>query len=485
MATPYLCSAALNVIFRDVHLALEAAALAVGASRVSFRIQPCPAPHHSTFGIATSQLRRAIPTLPTTSSSTAKTWAPDMAATPATPRRRARAGTIQRAAPQTPFDGRASGSSTPPDHYKSPTMERAFSTESRGLWNDIKTLRWAVVPSSALKLLLIPIVLWAAWESFRPVIGKDIPNPFAPLIFISHRVPTSSPEDPRYQKGYSDLLFIAYYVVVWSFFRQVITLHLCRPLARAVGIRKEDKIDRFGEQVYAIVYFGFNGLWGVRIMSQLPTWWYQTKYFWIDYPHWQMIPELKRYYLMQIAYWCQQSLVVILDLEKPRKDYWEIAVHHVVTLWLVGWSYLINLTLIGNAVYVSMDFPDMFLALSRIFNYMQWNRTKMTVYTAFIMIWTYFRHYQNWRILWSCLYEFHLMPDYAKEWSPKDGWWMVWWMQYQVFTPIFLLQCIQLFWYFLIWRIAYRALFHTGVDQGDVLSDNEEELEDEVERKDK
>ena len=89
-------------------------------------------------------------------------------------------------------------------------------------------------------------------------------------------------------------------------------------------------------------------------MSQQPTWWYKTEYFWIgmshtafkssytysvpdsDYPHWDMKPELKRYYLMQAAYWVQQLLVLVFGLEKPRKDYYELVAHHLVTLWLVG-----------------------------------------------------------------------------------------------------------------------------------------------------
>lgn len=56
-----------------------------------------------------------------------------------------------------------------------------------------------------------------------------------------------------------------------------------------------------------------------------------------DYPHWEMKPLLKRYYLMQCAYWCQQFIVLVLGLEKPRKDYWELVAHHIVTLWLVGY----------------------------------------------------------------------------------------------------------------------------------------------------
>ena len=55
-----------------------------------------------------------------------------------------------------------------------------------------------------------------------------------------------------------------------------------------------------------------------------------------DYPHWNLSLNLKRYYLMQFSYWCQQLLVLLLGLEKPRKDYSELVAHHFVTLWLVG-----------------------------------------------------------------------------------------------------------------------------------------------------
>jgi len=49
-----------------------------------------------------------------------------------------------------------------------------------------------------------------------------------------------------------------------------------------------------------------------------------------------MTPELKRYYLMQASYWCQQLIVLVFRLEKPRKDFTELVAHHLVTLWLVG-----------------------------------------------------------------------------------------------------------------------------------------------------
>ncbi|KAI9001041.1 TLC domain-containing protein [Trametes punicea] len=377
--------------------------------------------------------------------------------------------------PQTPL-GNGTASPPPVSPRRSEPVVR-WSSESRGFWDDIKSLRWVVVPSSSLKILLIVFVLWANWEILAPYVAKGLPNPFASLIFISHRVPGTPDDDPRYQKGYLDLLFIAYYIVFWSFVRQSFTLYVCRPVARWFGIRKEAKLDRFGEQGYAVAYFFVMAVWGLRIMSQLPTWWYRTEHFWIDYPHWQMKPELKRYYLMQAAYWCQQLFVLLLGLEKPRKDYYELVAHHIVTIWLVGWSYLINLTYIGNAVYLSMDLPDSLLGLSKLLNYIQWNRSKVTVFAVFIVVWSYFRHWLNWVILWSVWYEFDLMPETSKRWSPSDGVWMVWWMKYQVFAPLVLLQALNLFWYVLIWRIAYRAIASSAAEATDDRSDDEDEGE--------
>lgn len=89
-------------------------------------------------------------------------------------------------------------------------------------------------------------------------------------------------------------------------------------------------------------------------MHRLPTWYYTTENFWIGkdpvarallsvglmdcigYPHWDMPGQLKCYYLLQSAYWIELFLVLVLKLEKPRSDFTELCIHHVVTLWPIG-----------------------------------------------------------------------------------------------------------------------------------------------------
>ncbi len=169
-----------------------------------------------------------------------------------------------------------------------------------GFWSDLKTGRWVMVPgrssslfphqpayflaASSLRILLLPVFLHINWIVFTPLISSHPPpSPFAPLLFISYPTPspTDDSTDPRYRKGWLDLVFLAYYVVFFSFVRQSVLFKICYPIARRLGIRKRDKLARFGEQGYAILYFSFFGAWGLRIMSHLPTWWYNCPHFWI------------------------------------------------------------------------------------------------------------------------------------------------------------------------------------------------------------
>ncbi|KAJ7721211.1 TLC domain-containing protein [Mycena metata] len=203
-------------------------------------------------------------------------------------------------------------------------------------------------------------------------------------------------------------------------------------------------------------------------MSQLTTWWYRTEYFWIDYPHTALPPSLKRYYLLQTAYWVQQFLVLVLGLEKPRKD---SGAGGAPCGYAVFWfmSYVMNLTYIGSAIYMSMDIPDMFLALSKLLNYIQWNTVNNFVLTAFVLSWGYFRHYLNLAILWSVWFQFE---DYIP--SPHSFPPHVW---PTAFAALVLIQALNLFWGYLIVRIVVRVV--TTSKAADVRSDDEDEGEDE------
>jgi acyl-CoA-dependent ceramide synthase len=60
--------------------------------------------------------------------------------------------------------------------------------------------------------------------------------------------------------------------------------------------------------------------------------------------------------------------------------------------------------------------------------------------------------------------------EHTRQWSPKDGVWLAGWMKYQMFWPLLVLLGLNLFWYFLILRIAKRYVAACG-SRSNVLSD--------------
>lgn len=91
-------------------------------------------------------------------------------------------------------------------------------------------------------------------------------------------------------------------------------------------------------------------------------WWFDTTYFWRDYPVTDYTGAFKYYYLLQFAYTLEGLFA--LQIEAPRKDYNILVMHHIITLLMISFSYGLNFTRVGNAVFVCMDLPNVFLTVS-------------------------------------------------------------------------------------------------------------------------
>ena len=169
---------------------------------------------------------------------------------------------------------------------------------------------------------------------------------------------------PHYGKGYWDIAFVSFYTIVLSFTRDFIMQELLRPLARFCGIKSRGKQLRFMEQMYTAIYFSFMGLSGAYVMYQTPVWYFNTRGMYELFPHKTHEAIFKFYYLFQAAYWAQQAIVMLLGVEKRRKDFKELVVHHIVTLSLISLSYRFHFTYMGIAIYLTHDISDFFLAVS-------------------------------------------------------------------------------------------------------------------------
>lgn len=207
--------------------------------------------------------------------------------------------------------------------------------------------------------LLILVVLLSAYA-----VNPTPSNPLHSAIFLSYPQPPKTPGGPvMYGKGPKDIAFVAFYTIVLSFTREFLMQRMIRPLAVWCGIRGKGKTARFMEQVYTAIYFAIFGPFGLYVMSRSDIWYFNTTAMFEGFPHREHEALFKAYYLLEASYWAQQAIVLMLQLEKPRKDFKELVGHHIITLALIGLSYRFHFTYMGIAVYITHDISDFFLAV--------------------------------------------------------------------------------------------------------------------------
>jgi acyl-CoA-dependent ceramide synthase len=92
-------------------------------------------------------------------------------------------------------------------------------------------------------------------------------------------------------------------------------------------------------------------------------------------------------------------------------------------------------------------------------------------------VWAYLRHYLNLKILYSILTTFKTVGPFELNWETQQ--YKCWIAQYITFALLASLQAVNLFWFFLICRIAVRfILYKTADDDRSEYEPSEEEAEE-------
>lgn len=334
---------------------------------------------------------------------------------------------------------------------------------------------------------LTPFIILAIMISaFELSPDKSPNNPLHMFLRLSYKITPeeqltfwttkSHPYDiPMYGKGVRDFAFVFTGTVFFMFFREFCMQVLLRPLARLCGLQRRNKISRFMEQTYSILYFSLSSPFGLYIMYHNPDhmWYYNTRSFYENYPHRVHDVLFKTFYLLQAGFWAQQSLVLCLQLEKPRRDFKELVFHHIVTMALIFLSYRFHFAMMGIAVFITMDVSDIFLSLSKTLNYLDSIFTP-PMFIIFVGIWIYTRHYLNIKILYSVLTEFRTVGIYTLSFPMQE--YKCWISQIITFVLLLALQLVNLYWLFLILRIMYRLI--SAGEQKDDRSDDEDTEEE-------
>ena len=231
------------------------------------------------------------------------------------------------------------------------------------------------------------------------------------------------------------------------------------------------------------------------------SYWLSLRALWRSWPTREMSGLAKWYYLVQFAFWLQQ--IVVVNIEKRRKDHVQMFTHHIITCTLIFASYGYHQTKVGNLILCLMDVVDLFLPLAKILKYLKWDKTCDVTFGVFMVTWLAARHVLYMAVCWSIYAHipqeiqygcyrggdldlegpFPVPNDFDHLTQPfRDPVGLVCWndgIKWVFLGLLLALQCVMLLWFCLILKVAYRVI--SGERADDTRSDDEDENEDEEE----
>ncbi|KAG7097015.1 hypothetical protein E1B28_004408 [Marasmius oreades] len=237
------------------------------------------------------------------------------------------------------------------------------------------------------------------------------------------------------------------------------------------------RVLRFAEQGWPIIYYPLQTAFGVYINRELPTRLFNPVDLWIGYPHIPVAGPVKLYYLAQTAFYLHQML--ILNAEAPRKDHYQMMTHHVITVFLMGTSYYYNFTRVGCLLMVLMDWCDIFLPMAKMIRYLALPQIYCdATFVWWLISWFVTRHVLFVVVIYSTMFDLPRLHPW--KWDPPSGHYLTKGAHVMFTSSLLALEIIQIMWFAMICRIAWRVLT-SGQGASDDRSDEESPGTDEKE----
>ncbi|KTW30213.1 hypothetical protein T552_00691 [Pneumocystis carinii B80] len=269
-------------------------------------------------------------------------------------------------------------------------------------------------------------------------------------------------------KGKDDWYFVGFWVTLFTVMREFCITHIFVPFGRNHGIISTRNLNRFSEQTWSFIYYIIFWSFGMYISYNSP-YWFNPKQLWIQYPQVILKPHIKWYYLVQFSFWIQQIFVV--NIEKRRKDYYEMFFHHIITCTLIFMSYIYHFTQIGNAVLCIMDLSDIFLPLSKMLKYLKMHKTCNLSFFIFLLSWIITRHILFLFIVYSTYKDAGVIITH--KWDPVNNIYFTKRIHMLFLALLIALEIILFFWLYLIIKVTWRVI--SGHNAKDTRSDSEDE----------
>ncbi|CAF9936337.1 MAG: sphingosine N-acyltransferase lag1 [Alectoria fallacina] len=256
------------------------------------------------------------------------------------------------------------------------TLVESLSNVPKQRIDQVQVISWSLILSVATIHSLVPLV-----------------RPYTTLFY---ELPYAQ-GNGQYVQGSKDALFVLGWLVLMTAIRATVIECLYEFVTRLRVMSRKASM-RFAEQGFLLVYDFTSFSMGMNILVSSP-YWLNFEELWSTWPSRELSGELKWYYLVQLAFWLQQLLAI--NLEKRRKDFGQMFLHHCVTSFLMYVAYAYRWTNVGNVILCIMDVVDFLLPLAKMLKYLHYEVACNTMFGIFLATWLVARHGIYVNLCWS------------------------------------------------------------------------------------
>jgi ceramide synthetase len=235
--------------------------------------------------------------------------------------------------------------------------------------------------------------------------------------------------------------------------------------------KSAEKSKKVFESVWYCLLHTSSFLWGMAILNY-EDWPLETKYFWINYPFHPFSVFFRIYYIFEVSFYIHQAIILFF-FDYKRKDYYELVTHHLVTIALIGISFILRHFRIGLVILLIHDASDIFLYLAKIFHYLQRVKHTDLTFGTFAFVFLITRLFLFPYVVYSIFWEPQIYHDNIDRFWPQIIFWK---------SALSTLQILHVIWFIMISRMIILA-FRKGQVQGDIRSDDETEDQDDKHQK--
>ncbi|XP_035542728.1 LAG1 longevity assurance homolog 2-like [Juglans regia] len=230
------------------------------------------------------------------------------------------------------------------------------------------------------------------------------------------------------------------------------------------------KFVKCSESMWKLTYYAAVEACILKITYNEP-WLMDRKGYFRGWPNQELLLPLKLFYMCQCGFYVY-SIAALLTWETRRKDFSVMMSHHVITIALIGYSYITSFFRIGSVILALHDASDIFMEAAEVFKYSEKELAASVFFGFFAVSWLILRlvFFPLWVIKASRfalrVIDFN-SPDVALAYPT---------LLYYVFnTMLLMLLVFHIYWWVLICSMIQRQLKNRGKVGEDIRSDSEDD----------